>query len=85
MPDGTADPRKYIRLAALLRRRIVDGSLAVGGPTPSIAVLAAQHGARETCAKALHMLEDEGLLKRIPGLGYYVVRCPDADEPNSAS
>ena len=28
--------------------------------------------ARQTAAKALHMLESEGLVYRVPGLGYYV-------------
>jgi DNA-binding GntR family transcriptional regulator len=42
-------------------------------PTPSITTLSQQYGhARQTCAKALRTLEDEGLLTRIPGLGYYV-------------
>ena len=42
-------------------------------PTPSITTLSQRYGhARQTCAKALRMLEDEGLLTRIPGLGYYV-------------
>jgi DNA-binding GntR family transcriptional regulator len=42
-------------------------------PTPSITTLSQQYGhARQTCAKALRTLEEEGLLTRIPGLGYYV-------------
>jgi DNA-binding GntR family transcriptional regulator len=28
--------------------------------------------ARQTCGKAMQLLEGEGLLIRIPGLGYYV-------------
>jgi DNA-binding GntR family transcriptional regulator len=32
--------------------------------------------ARQTCAKALNVLVDEGLLIRYPGLGYYVVGSP---------
>ena len=62
-----------MRLAALLRRQIAEGALAPGTPTPSITTLSQQYGhARQTCAKALRTLEDEGLLVRIPGLGYYV-------------
>ena len=35
--------------------------------------LSQEHGhARPTCSRALRILEDEGLLTRIPGLGYYV-------------
>lgn len=62
-----------MRLAAQLRREIAEGTLAPGMPTPSITTLSQRYGhARQTCAKALRMLEDEGLLTRIPGLGYYV-------------
>ena len=71
-----ADPnsRKYVQLAARLRRDIDNGTLHVGAPVPSITALAAEHGgwARQTCAKALHLLEAEGLLFRVDGLGYYV-------------
>src|ERR1700756_5233097 len=68
-----SDPRAYVRLTALLRRQISEGTLAPGMPTPSITTLSQQYGhARQTCAKALRILEEEGLLVRIPGLGYYV-------------
>jgi GntR family transcriptional regulator len=72
--NADADPRKYIRLAALLRRRIQDGTLGPGDRVPSITALAAEHGgwARQTCAKALQMLEGDGLLVRVHGLGYFV-------------
>ncbi|MGD0062922.1 MAG: winged helix-turn-helix domain-containing protein [Streptosporangiaceae bacterium] len=68
-----SDPRAYVRLAARLRREIAEGTLAPGMPTPSITTLSQQYGhARQTCAKALRTLEEDGLLTRIPGLGYYV-------------
>lgn len=68
-----ADPRVYRRLAALIRQQIDDGTLQPGRPTPSITTLSQEHGhARQTCSKALRILESEGLLARIPGLGYYV-------------
>ena len=64
-----------MRLAARLRREIAEGTLAPGMPTPSITTLSQQYGhARQTCARALRTLEDEGLVTRIPGLGYYVTR-----------
>ena len=76
IPDET-DPRAYVRLAAELRKEITAGTLAVGQPTPSITTLSQRYGyARQTCAKALRMLEDEGLLTRVPGLGYYVTAQP---------
>jgi GntR family transcriptional regulator len=72
---GESDPRAYVRLASRLRREIAEGTLTPGMPAPSITTLSQQHGhARQTCAKALRILEDEGLLTRFPGLGYYVSR-----------
>ena len=77
-----SDPRAYVRLAARLRREIAEGTLAPGMPTPSITTLSQQYGhARQTCAKALRTLEDEGLLTRIPGLGYYVTGTTEAQPP----
>jgi DNA-binding GntR family transcriptional regulator len=73
--DADSDPRKYVQLAARLRRDIRNGTLCPGVPVPSITALVAEHGgwARQTCSKALQLLEDEGLLFRVAGLGYYVV------------
>ena len=69
-----SDPRAYIRLATDLRRAIAEGTYPPGSPTPSITTLSQRYGhARQTCAKALGVLVDEGLLIRYPGLGYYVV------------
>jgi GntR family transcriptional regulator len=69
-----SDPRAYIRLAGDLRKAIAEGTYPAGSPTPSITTLSQQSGhARQTCAKALRLLVDEGLLIRYPGLGYYVV------------
>lgn len=51
----------------------MDGSLQPGMPVPSITTLSQKHGtARQTAAKALRLLEAEGLVTRIQGLGYYV-------------
>jgi GntR family transcriptional regulator len=67
------DPRAYVRIAAAVRQQITSGELDPGQPVPSITALVQEHGvARQTAAKALRMLETEGLLRRIPGLGYYV-------------
>lgn len=67
------DPRAYVRIAAAMRQRITSGELAPGQPVPSITALVQEYGvARQTASKALRMLETEGLLRRIPGLGYYV-------------
>jgi DNA-binding GntR family transcriptional regulator len=70
---GQTDPRAFVRLAAIVRQQIIDGKLRPGSPAPSISFLSQEHGhARPTCSRALRILEDEGLLTRIPGLGYYV-------------
>jgi GntR family transcriptional regulator len=67
------DPRAYMRLAALIRDQIASGTLAPGGPLPSIAVLRRDHGhSRQTVGKAMRVLEGEGLIYRVPGLGYYI-------------
>ncbi len=67
------DPRAYRRLAAMIRQQISDGILQPGQSAPSITRLCQEHGhARQTCSKAMRMLEGEGHLMRVPGLGYYV-------------
>jgi DNA-binding transcriptional regulator YhcF (GntR family) len=33
---GLADPRAYVRLAAIVRQQIIDGTLEPGQPAPSI-------------------------------------------------
>jgi DNA-binding GntR family transcriptional regulator len=68
-----ADPRAYMRIAAEVRHGLAEGRWQQGQPVPSITTLSQEHGvARQTAAKALRLLEDEGLLTRVPGLGYYV-------------
>jgi DNA-binding GntR family transcriptional regulator len=62
-----------MRLAALIREQIGRGTLAPGGPVPSIAALRREHGhSRQTVGKAMRILEGEGLIYPVPGLGYYV-------------
>ena len=64
-----------MRLAALIREQIASGTLAPGARLPSIAVLRRQHRhSRQTVGKAMRILEGEGLVYRVPGLGYYVSR-----------
>jgi DNA-binding GntR family transcriptional regulator len=67
------DPRAYRRLEATIRREISEGRLRRGQPAPSITSLSRDYGhARQTCSKALRMLEHERLVARFPGLGYCV-------------
>jgi len=62
-----------VRIADEVRQQIADGTLQPGMPAPSITTLSQQYGtARQTAAKALRLLESEGLVIRVQGLGYYV-------------
>ena len=73
MSEEDEDPRAYVRIAADLRRRIETGELAAGKPLPSITTLTQEWGvARETASHAVTVLVEEGLVRRIPGLGYHV-------------
>ena len=64
-----------MRLATLIREQIASGKLAPGARLPSIAALRREHGhSRQTVGKAMRVLEGEGLIYRVPGLGYYVGR-----------
>jgi len=76
------DPRIYVRVLLHVRRQISDGALSPGEPAQTITSLCRQFGCtRQTVAKALRLLTDEGLLIRYPGLGYYVT---EADPPAPA-
>jgi GntR family transcriptional regulator len=78
MSIGEKDPRAYVQIASRLRREITEGTFAPGSAAPSITMLAEQFGrSRLTCARALRILEAEGLVTRIPGLGYYVTAGTD--------
>jgi DNA-binding GntR family transcriptional regulator len=67
------DPRLYMRIIDELRTRIGDGRLKPRDQVPSITVLCAGFGcSRRTVTKAMTLLAGEGLVTRVPGLGYYV-------------
>jgi DNA-binding GntR family transcriptional regulator len=62
-----------MRIASAIRTGLSEGRWQSGDPVPSITTLAQEYGVtRKTAAKALRLLESEGLLTRVPGLGYYV-------------
>lgn len=72
------DPRAYVRIADRVRERIQAGELRPGEPVPSITTIVQDEGvARQTAGKALRLLEAEGLVYRVPGLGYYVAERKD--------
>lgn len=76
----TTDPRAYVRIADDIRERIENGTLGPGDRV-SITALCSRYPrpvARQTAAKALRLLESEGLIRRWPGLGYIVLsQSPD--------
>ena len=72
------DPCAYRRLAALLRDQITSGMLARGAQLPPIGEPRRRHGhSQQTATKAMGVLQEEGLICRRPGLGYFVA---DKDE-----
>jgi DNA-binding GntR family transcriptional regulator len=70
---STSDQRRYVRLAGALEGGMQSGKYAPGKRLPSIAELCIEFGlSRQTAGKALRLLESEGLIERVPGLGYFV-------------
>ena len=68
--------RKWPEAAGVLRGRIEDGTLKPGAAA-AIGPLCPELGVgRRTAARALSALEDEGLLERLPGIGYVVTARP---------
>jgi len=67
-----SDRRKYMQIAATLRERISSGDLASGARLPGTRAIRVEFDtSQETAQKALRVLEDEGLIVKYPGLGYY--------------
>ena len=65
------DPRQYVRTMNYVRDKIADGTFKPHELMPSIGQLSDQTGfSRHTVGKAMRMLQDEGLVRRTPGLGY---------------
>jgi DNA-binding transcriptional MocR family regulator len=68
----SGDPRAYVQLAVAVRNEIASGRLRPG-QVVSITTLCRAHGhARQTGSKALQLLVADGLVFRVPGLGYHV-------------
>ncbi len=78
--------RKTALVFCLLGRLRGQEAAGCGDPASHTESDAATHcrtDQRQTCAKALRILEDEGLLTRIPGLGYYVTGKAAPAQPGS--
>jgi GntR family transcriptional regulator len=72
--DTPVEPSKTRRLYLLLRDRIQSGATAPGGRLPSEPDLASIHGvSRVTVRRALEGLERDGLIRRQPGAGTFVL------------
>jgi DNA-binding GntR family transcriptional regulator len=73
MTQATDDPRLYVQITEDLRHQISTGKIEAD-TTVSITTLTQQWQAcRQTVSRALRALEDDGLVKRYPGIGYYVL------------
>ena len=67
-----ADPRAYMRVYAQLKAQIEGGELAAETRL-NIGLIADEHDvSRDTVQKALQLLEQDGLIERYAGLGWYV-------------
>jgi GntR family transcriptional regulator len=68
-----AEPRAYLRMAAILKKRILDGGCKCGDKLPAEAALSREYGlALMTVRQAVGVLAEQGLVERVPGRGTYV-------------
>jgi DNA-binding GntR family transcriptional regulator len=73
MDVSTPEQRQYMRIAATVRDDIASGVLAPASKVPSITELTGKLGcSRRTATKGMKVLEDEGLIYRQIGLGWFV-------------
>jgi len=71
--DPNVNVLKHQQLTADIRLWLDDGMFQPGEALPSITDLASDRGwSRQTCARALQTLAEEGRLEFYRGLGYYV-------------
>jgi DNA-binding GntR family transcriptional regulator len=73
--DDLSPVPRYRQVAGIIRARIETGQLAEGDQIPSRDQMQQDYGiARDTAAKALRLLVDEGLVVVVPGRGARVAR-----------
>ncbi|GAA1858209.1 hypothetical protein GCM10009836_43000 [Pseudonocardia ailaonensis] len=75
---------KYQQVADDLRRKIRDGTYAVGDLLPSTSALMSTYDVSVTVARAaIKQLQNDGIAEGQPGKGVYVSREPRAAEPSA--
>ena len=80
--DRAWDEPVYQQVAGILRDQITSGKIEPRRPIPSIRTLCETYGiARATAGKAVGLLADEGLIRLVPGRGWFVA--PKDDWPAS--
>ena len=78
--DREWDEPVYQQVAGILRDQITSGKIEPRRPIPSIRTLCETYGiARATAGKAIRLLADEGLIRRVPGKGWFVT--PQSERP----
>jgi DNA-binding GntR family transcriptional regulator len=71
--DRELDTPVYQQLADIIRAQITTGEIQPRRPLPSIRTLCETYGvARATAVKAVGVLADEGLVRMVPGRGWFV-------------
>lgn len=74
----------WVQVAEIIKERIAAGDYKPGFPVPSLQQLMQEFGiGLNTARKVLGHLEDEGLVKKVPGLGTFVRR-PEERPPGGA-
>jgi GntR family transcriptional regulator len=69
-----------MQVAAVLRGRITSGELPSGARMPGSRGIKAEFGvSAETAQKSLRVLEEEGVIQKWPGIGYWVIPPEDDD------
>ena len=69
-----------MQVAAVLRGRITSGELASGARMPGTRAIKDEFNvSQETAQKSLRVLEQEGVVQKWPGIGYWVLPHEDDD------
>ena len=86
MPIDLDDPRpSYVQVADVLKAEIAGGQYGVGDRLPAVSDLGARFGvANATAARAINVLQQEGIVASRPGIGTVVRDTAAASEPSLA-